>query len=233
MSKRFKYYLLIWVVLLVVFNVISFVVPSTSGDQNSFTGQFWLGYIFITIAFIGQLLCAHIAFKAENLKKLFYDLPLVTISCIGLIVMWLVGSVVMVVSAIPKWVGIIACILPLAFTAISLVKARWAAEEVERVDEKIALKTSTINTLLIEASGLAARAKSPAAKAACNSVYEAIRYSDPMSNEDLSSIEAKIKVKLGELAESITTDEEHEMETISEELVLLINERNRMCKAGK
>ena len=54
---------------------------------SKFVGAFWTGYIFITLAFIGQLVCSYFALKAESLQKMFYNIPLITISYTGLIVM--------------------------------------------------------------------------------------------------------------------------------------------------
>ena len=71
MKKTFNYYSICWLISLAVFNVISFVTPNEIAGISKFTGAFWVGYIFITLAFIGQLGCAYNAFKAENLKKLF------------------------------------------------------------------------------------------------------------------------------------------------------------------
>lgn len=87
----------------------------TMAGVSKFNGAFGAGYIFITIAFVGQLGCAYKAFKAENLKKMFYNIPLISVSYTGLIAMLVVGTVCMAVPFIPYWVGIIACLLVLAF----------------------------------------------------------------------------------------------------------------------
>ena len=78
MKKTFNYYSICWLISLAVFNVIAFVTPNEIAGISKFTGAFWVGYIFITLAFIGQLGCAYNAFKAENLKKLFYNIPLIS-----------------------------------------------------------------------------------------------------------------------------------------------------------
>ena len=55
MKKTFNYYSICWLISLVVFNVIAFVTPNDIAGVSKFTGTFWSGYIFITLAFIGQL----------------------------------------------------------------------------------------------------------------------------------------------------------------------------------
>ena len=124
MNKNFKLYIICWAILLALFNVICFVTPNEAAGLNKFGGAFWIGYIFITAAFIGQLVCAYIAFKAENLKKLFYNLPLITLSYTGLILTLIFGGLAMAIPNLPVWVGAVTCLLILGFNAIAIIKAK-------------------------------------------------------------------------------------------------------------
>ncbi len=141
MKKGFKYYLSIWVILLAVFNVAVFVSPGEAGGYSKFGGAFWVGYIFITFAFIGQLICAYFAFKADSLQKFFYNVPLIRISRIGLVLTAILGTLCMAIPNLPKWIGVILCLAVLAFTAISVIKATAAGDIVSGIDEKIESKT--------------------------------------------------------------------------------------------
>ena len=107
----FPKYVIIWLIMLAIFNVICFVVPSTIDGGYIRTGSFWVGYIFISLAFLGQLICAWIALKSDSVSKLFYNIPLITISYTGLILMLIVGSLFMIIPALPVWLGIILCLL--------------------------------------------------------------------------------------------------------------------------
>ena len=233
MNKRFRSYAIIWAILLIVFNVVCFVIPSLIDGAVKYDSTFWIAYAFIMVAFIGQLICAHIAFKADNLKKLFYNMPLITISYTGLIIMLIVGAVAMSVPGIPAWAGTVVCVLVLAFTAIAVVKASWAASEVERIDEKVAAQTSFIKSLTADAEGLAALAKTLDAKAICKKVYEAIRYSDPISSDALSLIEAQITVKMAEFKDALSAGDPAAVNATADELLQIIADRNRKCKAEK
>ena len=232
MKKGFKKYAVCWAILLAVFNVICFVTPKELAGYEKFGGAFWTGYVFITLAFIGQLTCAWIAFKAGNLKKLFYNIPLISISYTGLILTIIFGSVCMAIPDLPNWVGIIVCLLILAFNALAVIKASAAAEIVERVDEKVKAQTQFVKLATVNAQNIMNRAKSDAAKAECKKAYEALRYSDPMTNEALSVEEAKITVKLDGLASAVNAEAANISE-IAEELVLLVEERNNKCKTLK
>lgn len=227
MKKNFKSYLIAWGVLLALFNVISFVVP------NERTTSFWIGYAFIFLTFIGQLACSYKVFVDGHTKKMFYNISLIRTSYIGLIVSFVVGGLCMLVTPLPYWVGVVACAVVLAFNILSVLKSAAAIDEVERIDNKVKTQTSLIKSLIVEADTLMTSAKSEAVKADCRKVYEAIRYSDPMSSEALATVESQIRVKFAELSDVVKADNEEMVFNISSELLTLISHRNKMCKAGK
>ena len=233
MKKGFKYYLIVWVILLAVFNVVCFVSPSEAGGMTKFGGAFWVGYIFITLAFIGQLICAYFAFKADKQKKFFYNVPILSVSWAGLILTLILGTLCMAIPNLPSWIGIIVCFAVLAFTAISVIKATAAGDIVSGIDEKIESKTSFIKALAADAESLISTAKTPDMKAATKKVYEAIRYSDPVSNSALSEINEQIQNQFSVFADAVKSEDSELAISSSDELVILIDSRNKKCKLMK
>lgn len=108
MRKTLGYFAAVWAICIAVFNVICFATPRYIAGTDKFAGAFWVGYAFITAAFLGQLACAFIAFRTENLQKLFLNLPLFKISYRGLFSMLVAGSIVMLIPNLPKWIGVTA-----------------------------------------------------------------------------------------------------------------------------
>ena len=233
MKKTFKFYAIVWVICLALFNVISFVSPDEIAGISKFNGSFWTGYIFITIAFIGQLVCAYVAFKSKNLKKLFYNIPLISISYIGLVVMLVVGSITMAIPYIPNWIGIIACLLVLGFTAISVIKASLAAELVSDIDEKVAQNTAFIKAITADAQNLMNRANAPMLKRQCKKVYEAVRYSVPISHEALFTLERDISNSFIVFTEAVKENDIEKTKEIANEIMILLDDRARKCKRLK
>lgn len=233
MNKAFKTYGLIWAIAFVVFNVICFVIPSEVAGMDKFGGAFWAGYVFISLAFVGQLACAYLAFQADTAQKMFYNIPLISLSYTGLIVMLVVGGAVMLIPNLPNWVGIIACLLILAFTAMAVIKAKFAAEVIGQVDEKIKGQTLFIKSLTVDAECLIAKAKSDAMKIECEKIHEAVRYADPMSNAALADIESQITIKFAAFSQGVEGDDLEAVKTAGAELAILINERNKKCKLLK
>ena len=233
MKKSFKIYSLIWAICLAVFNVITFVTPNEIGGVSKFSGSFWVGYIFITIAFLGQLACAFVAFKAENLKKFFYNIPLLSISYGGLVAMLIVGSIFMAIPVLPEWIAIIVCVIILAFNTIAIIKATAAADIVSGIDEKIKAQTFFIKSLSVDAQSLMTSAKSDELRAETKKVYEAIRYSDPMANAALSDLDAQIEKQFNAFSDAVKADDAELAKETADELLEMVERRNQKCKLLK
>lgn len=229
MKKGFKKYLAAWAVLLVVFSVLCFATPGELGGMTKYGGAFWSGYVLIMLAMVGQLACACFAFKAENKEQLFLNLPLITISYSALILSFVVGALCMLIPNLPNWVGVVLCALILGFNAISVIKASAAAELVAETDARTKAKESFIRTLTVDAENLLSCAKTEEAKAACKKVYEALRYSDPMRSDALADIETDIERKFAELSAQLSAG--NDISAVADELLGLIANRNRRCRA--
>ncbi len=232
MNKQFKNYLVTWAVLLGLFNVIAFVSVGWAG-QEKYTASFWTGYVFITLAFGGQLACAYKALKEENLTKLFYNISLFKTSYSGLVASFVFGGLCMVISPLPYWVGILLCAIVLALNVISVVKASVAVDAVAQIDRKVKVQTFFIKSLTVDAETLLARAQGEEIKAACKKVYEAIRYSDPMSSDALSAAESQITLKFAALSDAVAAGDVTAVQTAAREVVILVEDRNRKCKLLK
>ena len=232
MKKNFKSYALIWAIFLVAFNVIVFLVrPIIPGYEIRYDLRFWIAWLFVMVAFVGNLLCASKAFQAENLEKLFYKVPLITVSYRGLIGMLVLGGALMLIPNCPAWIAAIVCVAIAAFTAVAVVKADWAGEAVSATHEKVKAQTQFIKLLTVDAETLLGKAKTPDAKITTKKVYEALRYSDPMSSEALGEIEAELAEKFRALEAAVTADQG--VTEAAESLLETLAERNRKCKAMK
>ena len=53
-----------------------------------------------------------------------------------------------------------------------------------------------------------------------------------MSNDDLAGIESQIALKLNDFSNAVTTDSDS-IETLANDLVILIGDRNKKCKLLK
>lgn len=136
----------------------------------------------------------------------------------------------MVVPIIPNWVGIISCLLVLGFSAVSIIKAVAAASIVSDVEEQVKLEVNFIKTLTANAQNLMNRANAPMLKAQCKKVYEALLYSDPVSNDKLADVEQIIKEEFDILSDGIISDDLNAVESSMKELIKVIAQRNIIAK---
>lgn len=232
-KKNFSLYAIVWVILVALFNAIIFITPSEFEGESKFTDSFWIGYALVTIGFIGQLICSYIGLKDDNLNKLFFNIPLLRVSIIGLVVSAVAGSVFMAFFNVEAWISALVSLIILAFVAIATIKAKATGDIVEAVEKKIKEQTFFIRNLTVDAENLLARANTPETKATVKKVYEAIRYSDPMSNDNLNEIEGRIGYEFKTFEMAVKSGDTAVVENQAEELLILINNRNNKCKALK
>lgn len=233
MKKNFKLYAVVWAILLVVFNVIVFATPSKYEGQTKFTSTFWIGYALVMVGFVGQLVCSYIGLKDDNLTKLFFNIPLLRVSVIGLVVSAVAGSLFMAIPTAQPWIAAIVSVVILAFVAIATIKAQAAGDIVQAVEQKVKEQTFFIKNLTVDAQNLVSRANTPESKNLINKVYEAIRYSDPMSNENLNEIDGRIGYEFRIFENAVKSGDMVAMENQAQELLILIDNRNNKCKALK
>lgn len=227
MKKNFKYYIITWLISVAVFNIISFIAPIIR------VGLFWVGYAMITVMFIIQLACSLMFFKQNNKEKIFLNIPIITISYAALIVSVIVGLVFMAMTGVSFWLAIIIASLVTGFYLIAIISVKTATDSIENTNEKVNLQTLFVKSLNVEAQTLAQKAYNDDIRLITDRVCEAVRYSDPVSNESLADCESKITLKFKEFEKSVVEHNTELAEKISNELISLINERNQKCKLKK
>lgn len=225
MNKNFKYYVAIWAILFVMFNAIVFIVTDNTIGLSSTGSSFWVAYVCISCSFVAQLICAKTAFSGDS-KKLFYGIPLIQVSNSGLIVMTVVGTAIMAINSIPSWIGAVICILISGFDAIAIVKAKAVSDIVSSRDEDIRNKTAFIREMTAEAEMLYKNASTPEEKRELKKLYEAFRYSNPISIHNDSEIECQIHEYMVEIKSTFSS------RTVGLIRNLLIT-RNTNNKSGK
>lgn len=234
MKKNFKYFGITWAVGFILFNSITFLIPNeVLGITRFDKAAFWIAYALITLSFIFQLVTAYKFVKDDSIEKTFLNIPLLKTAYAAIIVSIAFGLIFMVFPVLPSWIGAVLCLLIAGYFVIACIKAETAAEIVHDIDTKIKENTEFIRTATVEAQTIYEAATLPEIISAVKKVYEALRYSYPMTSDSLSNVENQISENLKSLKNAVANNDTEKVVTLSDKLILLIKERNAKCKALK
>ena len=220
MKKRSGY--LILTIVLIVFAVIAFAAPFEK------TPVFWVSFVFGLLAICFQIPLWNKALGGETLKSKFLGFPVLHVGIAYLIIQLIVSIIMMAVPGIPLWIAIIVDVVILAITCALVTSGGVARTAIEETEEKIQAKSSFIKSLKADVDILLSKEMDPEVKDALRKLSDEIRFSDPMSNSALESIEAEISDKLI----SVSAAGENKKNVITE-ISGLIKQRNIKCKALK
>lgn len=206
-------------ILFALVSIIAFAVPTSK------TATFWVAYVFTAAAFAAQIGIWKTALgKEETLKSKFLGFPVVHIGIVYVAIQVIALAVFMFVPTLPAWSAIVACSIIAGISAVCMISAGAGRNEIERVEAKVQKKVFYIRELQADIELLADNESDAAVKTALTQLAEKIRYSDPMSNEQLADLENKIFTKVAKLK---TTANKAEIIT---ELNSLLDERNKKVK---
>lgn len=209
-------------ILFALVSVIAFVLPTEK------TATFLLAYAFTVVAFAAQIGIWKIAFgKQETLKSKFLGFPVIHIGVVYLIVQIVAFAVFMFVPTAPAWIVVIVCVLIAGISAICMIAADTGRSEIERVEAKVQKKVFYIRSLQVDVELLANKETDAEIKVALTQLAEKIRFSDPMSHEQLAELETQIVAKVSDLKTATNKTD------IVAEILSLLDERNKKCKILK
>ena len=220
-KNRSKGYLILGI-LFVLVSVIAFAVPLAK------TTAFWISYAFTVIAFAAQIIIWKSTLgRTEALKSKFLGFPVVHIGIVYLVVQIIALAVFLFIPTLPIWSAVVACAVIAGASAVCMIASDIGRSEIERVSSKVQKKTFFIKQLQTEVELQADAETDIATKSALTQLAEKIRYSDPVSNEQIADIEYRITAKVAELKKAA------DKTNCIVELNSLFDERSRKCKLLK
>lgn len=208
-------------ILFALVSIIAFAVPTAK------TATFWVAYVFTAAAFAAQIIIWRTALGKETLKSKFLGFPVVHIGIVYATIQTVAFAVFMFVPTLPTWSAIVVCSIIAGVSAVCMISSNAGCNEIERVEANVQKMVFYIRELQADIELLADNESDAAVKTALTHLAEKIRFSDPMSNEQLAHLENKISTKVAELKNAAS-----KMEIITE-LNSLLDERNKKCKILK
>ena len=209
-------------ILFALVSIIAFAVPTAK------TATFWIAYVFTAAAFAAQIGIWKTALGKEGtLKSKFLGFPIVHIGIVYAIIQVIAFAVFLFAPTLPTWSAIVVCPIIAGLSAVCMISADAGRNEIERVEAKVQNKVFYVREMQADIELLADNESDAAVKTALTHLAEKIRFSNPMSNEQLADLENKISIKAAELKTASS-----KLEIITE-LNSLLDERNKKCKILK
>ena len=211
-----KGYALIGIIFILI-TVVSLAIPTSK------SAAFWIAYIFTVVALAAQIVLWKRTFGHKELKSKFLGFPIVHIGIVYLVVQIAVLFIFVFAEKLPAWSALVTCTV-IAPWLNFMIATDVGRTELEKVEQKVQGKVFYIKNLQVDIEILASAEKDTKTKEQLEQLAEKIRFSDPMSNEQLAVLEDKISLAVENLKSS-----DDKMKII-EDLNLLLDERNRKCK---
>jgi len=228
-EKRIKE-LIVFIVLFVVYNMMVFVIPFKKTDI------FAIVYVFALISIIAFAVSYFFAFDtAKTLKSKFLSFPIFQVGSIYVVTQLSLSTVFMILTSfitIYRWIAIAPCVLILAAAIIKTMTIEVARDKMENIAIKQKINTSFIRSLQVGLEALSERVSDEMLKLKLADLSEAVKYSDPVSNNALSEIESKMETIFSQIKAAIYAGQD-DVESQIDELNNLLTERNKMCINSK
>lgn len=216
-----KGYLILGILFALV-SIIAFAVPTVK------TSTFWISYVFTVVTFAAQIGIWKVALgREETLKSKFLGFPVVHIGIVYLVIQCVTFAVFMFAPTLPAWSAVVVCSCIAGISAVCMIAVDTGRSEIERIEAKVQKKVFYIKSLQVDVEMIADAEVDSDTKKALEQLAERIRFSDPMSCEELADLEDRITSKTAELKTAANKSE------LISELNFLLNERNKKCKILK
>jgi hypothetical protein len=215
-----------FVLILLLFNVISFAVPFVRKSG------FWSGYGFSTLAILLTAVMSFHALGRAGLQSKFYGLPVLYVVWTYLGLQLVAGFIFMSLNT-PLWLNILLSFMLLSVCLTGLVAVEIGVTEIRRVDKAVREKVFYIKSLQAGVDSMKEKIVDPVLKKSLQKLSDAIRYSDPVSSPQLSEIETGIEHKTALLGQELDSGNTTAAQSLCDELQQLIAERNRKCRLLK
>ena len=200
------------------------------------TGRYDLTFLIgMLMAFVGTLIAAAfvLTLKVESKEKMFLTISQFRTAYIVAILSLVLSGIYLFIAIVPDWMVYIGFVLVYGFAAISILKAKVSVSVVAGIDEKIKVQTFFIKSLTVDAEHLMNTCKTTELKTLAKKVYEAVRYSDPMSNVVLVEVEDKIQNSFLDFENAVNSEDFDLASSTADVLLSLIDIRNKKCKLLK
>ena len=233
MSKGLKVYFAIVAILVVMVSVLAFVIPFPKKSYATFI----MSFVGIIIALAAQGYVAYLMFKkSSSLRSKIYGIPVIRVSIMYLMFQFIASVVIMAVNAfvyVPVFVPVVVFVLLGGVAAIGILITSAAKGIIEGIEAQEKAKTAFMNNFKIEIESLENKTDDEAFNKDLHKLIEKVKYSDPMSANELVDVENEMNTVYLSLKDNIANKNLDEAKKDATELSDLVDKRNKLCKLNK
>lgn len=230
MNKKGKSLIVVYAIIFAVWSVIFWVIPFPK------TAASVIAYIFSVLALIFGFGVTGYAFsKGEDLRSKVYGFPILRLGIIytaAQIIFTLIIAVIGFFASVPAWIVWVVSIVFAGLAGIGVIAADNTRDIITEQETVTEMQTKAIKYFRLDMSGIADRCKDAELKRKVEKFADELKYSDPVSSDELEDIEKKISDGIDRLSDLVNEDAETADKQLGE-LERLLSDRNRRCKALK
>ena len=225
--KSKKIIIVLSILLLLTYSVIMLLIPFTHN------ACFWLGFGWVIASIVMGAVASCYVLKGSNSKKSFYEIVTIKHTFAFIITIIVVSIISAVVKVVPLWLAIIVyLIITIAYIMLTYV-TNLSKVSLNRVSENVKGHTIELNLLIAKVELFMKLVNDTEVKKTLVNLYDLLRYSDPMGNDNTKQLEKAILATFEEIKDCYEQGDNERVHTLCLKLENLIEKRNAICKIYK
>lgn len=228
-KKDFLRWLASGAILLFIYLIVVFLTPFKR------TSIFWISFGFTILSFFILEISEYLTLVHHgDARSRFYGFPILKIAVIYGVVQLILGLIVMIFeSIIPVKLILIVYSVLFGLAGLGLIATESVMEQIQNQDANLQTHVFLMRSIQSKVNQLVSLTDNPEINSAVHKLAEEIRFSDPVSNEALESIEHEIIENIDELQSAIIDGDCSSVKQLCKKTSIILAERNRLCKLNK
>lgn len=210
-NKRFLITFLVVLIIAIIYNVIFFLIPLPDISKTAY----YITYVCTMFSLLLFLVIFGIAFgENKNLKTRIFGVPIICVTYSFAIAQFLFDAIVMYAGTFLEfkvWICAIVEVIIIGVSLISLILRVTYRNMINNNDTKDKDKEAFIKELRIEIGTIVDENKDELISNDLHKLQELIKYTSPVSNNDVVQIENEIIDLINELRQSTSSDKSLEL----------------------
>ena len=232
MTSKVKKIALIEAIAFATYNIVTFVLCGFAGHGATF----WISYGFMLLAFAvvtGE--GCKLKSRVVQPKDWFLGYPVLRHSAIYIAAELCLSVLFIALDSVgfAWWIAFVAQLIVLSVHAVFVISCFIVQETIEEVQTKVKDATFFIKLLQADVEMVAEKSDDPTVKESFKKLAEQVRYSDPMSNQNLFELEKQITLQVSKADGCVANKDVEGAIECCKQAALLLTERNKKCKVLK